>query len=145
MDAPLDLTAPQLETERLVLRSDADGPDFRFAVERRDDGAPVGLVRLVVEPEHRRAGLGYQIEPAHRGCGYATEATRAALRYAFEQLDLNRVIAEVVIPNEPSERVAEKLGMRLEGTRRQHTFRSGRFHDTHIYGILRTEWAERST
>jgi RimJ/RimL family protein N-acetyltransferase len=145
VDAPLSLTAPRLETERLVLGSSTDDLDFRFAVERRDDGASVGMVRLRVELDHRRAGLGYWIDPGHRGRGYATEAAGAALRYAFEQLDLNRVIAEVVVPNPASERVAEKLGMRLEGTRRQHTFRSGRFHDTHIYGILRTEWAERST
>lgn len=100
------------------------------------------MIRLRVETKHRRAGLGYWIAPNHRGCGHATEAASAALRYAFEQLDLNRVTAEVVLPNGASERVAERLGMRLEGTRRQHTFRSGRFHDTHIYGILRSEWAE---
>lgn len=46
------------------------------------------------------------------GRGYATEATLAVLRYAFEILKLDRAIADVDEPNQVSIRVLEKLGMR---------------------------------
>ncbi len=49
--------------------------------------------------------------PHFWGCGYATEAARAVLRYAFDVLDLERVIADVDEPNEISIRVLDKLGM----------------------------------
>ena len=67
-----------------------------------------GFVRLagMEEPE-----LGYELEPEVWGRGIATEASRACLRYAFEEAGLERVIAGADRPNAASLRVLEKLGM----------------------------------
>ena len=60
-------------------------------------------------------GLFYAISPHHRGQGYATEAARALVDYAFEHLRLKRVVATTDYDNLASIGVMEKLGMRIEG------------------------------
>jgi ribosomal-protein-alanine N-acetyltransferase len=60
--------------------------------------------------------LGYRLEPAVWGKGYATELAAESLRHAFENLQLPVVFALVRPANAPSIRVLEKLGMRRSGT-----------------------------
>ncbi len=59
-------------------------------------------------------GLFYAFSPAFQGQGYATEAARAMVGYAFRQLHLKRVVATTTYENVASIRVMEKLGMRIE-------------------------------
>jgi RimJ/RimL family protein N-acetyltransferase len=65
--------------------------------------------------EEETPGLIYGVQPDFCGRGYATEAAGAVLRYAFEELDLTKVKADVDEPNAASVRVLEKLGMRRTG------------------------------
>ena len=59
-------------------------------------------------------GLFYAVSPAHQRNGYAVEAARALVEYAFSQLHVNRVIAETDYENAASIGVMRKLGMRIE-------------------------------
>lgn len=59
-------------------------------------------------------GLFYAFSPAFQGQGYATEAARAMVDYAFRQLHLKRVVATTTYENVASIRVMENLGMRIE-------------------------------
>jgi len=63
----------------------------------------------------------YGLAPRHWGCGLATEAARAVLRYGFETLRLARIIAATDAPNVGSIRVLERLGMRYETPTSMHT------------------------
>ena len=63
--------------------------------------------------------LGYRLCLEHWGKGYATEAVRAMLQWAYGALDLNRVEAELDTRNAASARVLEKLGFEREGLRRE--------------------------
>lgn len=58
-------------------------------------------------------GLFWAIDPAHQGRGYATEAARTVIAYAFTELRLKRIIAMTEYDNRASQRVMEKAGMRL--------------------------------
>jgi RimJ/RimL family protein N-acetyltransferase len=58
-------------------------------------------------------GLFYAITPAWQGQGYATEAARALVDYAFQHLRLKRIVATTTYENAASMRVMRKLGMRL--------------------------------
>lgn len=60
--------------------------------------------------------LSYLLAPAYWGCGLATEAARAALKFAAGPLGLQHVVAFIHPDNLRSRRVAERLGMRFEGT-----------------------------
>ncbi len=72
--------------------------------------------------------------------GYGSDATRTLLRFAFEQLGLNRVELDVYDFNPRAMRAYEKAGFRRDGVRRQALYRDGAFHDVHLMGILREDW-----
>ena len=59
-------------------------------------------------------GLFYALSPAHQRKGYATEATKALIQYAFQTLGLQRIIATTTYDNEASISVMRKVGMRIE-------------------------------
>lgn len=117
-----------------------DGSGARLAIENHD-GRFVGWCAMFRwNPTFRSLGIGYCFEEAAWGQGYATEATRAMLRWAYESLDLNRVEAELDTRNGPSARVLEKLGFVREGLRREDCIVSGEVSDSWIYGLLKRDW-----
>lgn len=110
-----DDAADWIEKCRARYRADGCG---MWAVRLRDTGELVGdagpMVRSVDGvPE---VELGWHLLRRHTGHGYATEAARAAARWAFATLRPPRVIALVRPENGPSRAVAERLGMRAERT-----------------------------
>jgi ribosomal-protein-alanine N-acetyltransferase len=118
-----------------------EGSGARLAVDRASDGAFIGWCSLSRwNPDHRSASLGYCLDDAAWGHGYATEAAGAVLQWAFETLDLNRVQAEADTRNRASARVLEKLGFVLEGTLREDCVVNGEVSDSWVYGLLRREW-----
>ena len=89
-----------------------------------------------------QAELGWTLDPAHMGKGYATEAANAMLDHCFGTLGLRRVTAICFADNGPSARLIERLGMRLEQRAVQESLhRSGRWLDSLGYAMLRDEWA----
>ena len=84
--------------------------------------------------------MGYCFAEASWGQGYATEAARALLDWAFGTFDLNRVQAETDTRNLASARVLEKLGFVREGTLREDCVVEGVVSDSWVYGLLRREW-----
>ena len=97
-----------------------EGSGARLAMDRLSDGAFIGWCGLTRwNPDYRSASLGYVLDDSAWGHGYATEAARALLQWAFETLDLNRVQAETDTRNAASAHVLEKLGFVREGTLRE--------------------------
>ena len=86
-----------------------------WAVERKDDGAFLGRVGLHQPEGWPDLELGWMLRPEHRGLGYASEAGRAALAFAFTQLHAPRAVSLIRAENVASERVARRLGGR-QGT-----------------------------
>ncbi|HEU5354359.1 MAG TPA: GNAT family protein [Actinocrinis sp.] len=122
-----------------------EGTGVRLAVDRVSDGAFIGWCTLNKwNPDFRSASLGYCFGEAAWGHGYATEAARALLQWAFDTLDLNRVQAEADTRNMASARVLEKLGFVLEGTLREDCVVNGDVSDSWVYGLLRRDWQTSS-
>ena len=118
-----------------------DGTGARLVIDRASDGAFIGWCSVTQwNPDYRSAALTYCLEEAAWGHGYATEASRALLQWAFDALDLNRVQAEADTRNVASARVLEKLGFVLEGTLREDCVVNGDVSDSWVYGLLRREW-----
>ena len=59
-------------------------------------------------------GLFYAFSPAYQRQGYATEATRALIEFAFTQLSLRRIVATTTYDNDASMAVMRKVGMQIE-------------------------------
>jgi RimJ/RimL family protein N-acetyltransferase len=114
----------------------------RVVMERSSDGAFLGWCTLNDwNPDFRSTNLGYCLAEAAWGQGYATEAARTLLGWAFDNLDLNRVQAECDTRNAASRRVLEKLGFTLEGTLREDVTVDGVVSDSWVFGLLRREWS----
>ena len=118
-----------------------DGTGARLAVDRACDATFIGWCQLTRwNPDYRSASLGYCFADAAWGHGYATEAARALLRWAFDTLDLNRVQAQTDTRNRASARVLDKLGFVREGTLREDCIVNGEVSDSWVYGLIRREW-----
>lgn len=90
----------------------------------------------------RQVELGWVLDPAFTGRGYATEAVRELLRHCFEELGVHRVVATCFSDNAPSWRLMERVGMRREAhTVRDSLHRSGRWLDGYNYALLEEEWS----
>lgn len=127
---------PDVETARTFLaaypayREDGFG---RWAVEKHD-GTWLGWCGLRRQPDGE-VDLGYRLLPAHRGQGFATEASLACLRIGFERFQMPAIIAQVDPANHASIRVLEKVGM--------HYWRTGPcgHHEAAlIYRLERVAW-----
>lgn len=93
-----------------------------------------------------QAELGWTLDPAFQGRGYATEAVRVVIRTCFGPLGLRRVHAGCFAANEPSWRMMERLGMRREEhSRATGLHRSGVWMDGMDYGLLAEEWQVAET
>jgi RimJ/RimL family protein N-acetyltransferase len=99
---------------------------------------------VAAEAEGTQADVGWVLDPAHGGQGYATEAVEALLRICFEDLGLRRVVAGCFADNEPSWRLMERVGMRRElHAVRESLHRTKGWLDGFGYALLREEWAGR--
>jgi ribosomal-protein-alanine N-acetyltransferase len=108
-------------------------------------GRFVGEVSLgsVQRGPFQSANVGYWIDEDHAGNGYMPEAVALVLRYAFEELGLHRVEAAIVPRNKRSRRVAEKLGLRDEGTSEHFLQIRGVWEDHVRYAMTSEDWAIR--
>ena len=114
-----------------------------LAVQHRQTGIVIGSIRLGLQA-HRNADIGYSYGSAWWRRGYGYEAAHALAAHAFEALDVHRLWATCDVRNAGSYALMEKLGMRREGTLRQNQpARHGGSRDTHVYGLLASEWASR--
>lgn len=119
-----------------------EGSGARVAIESISDKAFVGWCTFNEwNPNFRSASLGYCLHQAAWGRGYATEAARALLQWAFDTLEVNRIQSEADSRNVASARVLEKLGFELEGTLREDCIVNGDVSDSWVYGLLRRDWA----
>jgi RimJ/RimL family protein N-acetyltransferase len=81
--------------------------------------------------------IGYEFSPAYWHQGLASEAIRAILDYAFDTLELSRVVAFVHMDNERSIRLLEKLGFRRHPTRR---YKDDGGNKCFLYSLVITDW-----
>jgi RimJ/RimL family protein N-acetyltransferase len=109
------------------------------AVELRDRTYVGDAVLFDLNVEHKTVELGFSFDPRHQGNGYATEAARALVGWAFTQ-DLHRVVGKLEARHAASARVLEKLGMRLEAHLVENEWVKGEWQSELVYAILEHEW-----
>jgi RimJ/RimL family protein N-acetyltransferase len=113
-----------------------------FAIRTLADDRLIGLIGLyTIFQLHREAFIGIHIgEREFWGKGYGTDALRVLLRYAFEELNLQRISLSVLEGNARAMRSYEKCGFRYEGRERRVWAYDGRRWDEIYMGVLRDEW-----
>jgi RimJ/RimL family protein N-acetyltransferase len=150
------MTSSSSEWDRFVeVMSDADRMAKTLVIER--EGVVIGDLMLAPEDAWAQsevaeqatgvqAEIGWCLDPASEGHGYATEAVRELIRISFEELGLRRLIANAFAANEPSWRLMERVGMRREVyTVKESLHRSGEWMDGISYALLAEEWSGLAT
>jgi len=140
LQEPWTVEHGKAQLERRLPRTDLAEPVGALALVVEREGLLVGTVSLWrTEHERRTVEIGWTLDPAHGGAGYATEAVAAGLRLAFGQDDVHRVTAQLDARNAASERLAARVGMRQEAHHRQDFWSKGEWTDTLVFAVLADE------
>ena len=122
-------------------RFEDEGDGLVLAIEHREERRVIGQCNISYESRENAHGeFGYVVARSHARRGYATEASRAILRFGFETANLRRITARIDTRNLVSAAVCEKLGMRREAEFIEDDRFKGEWSSTWIYALLRREW-----
>lgn len=114
--------------------------EFYLGVTKRADDRVIGFARIGLSGV--QAGkLGYAIAAKEWGRGYAQDAARALVTYAFKDLGLHRITAAIGPDNTASIAVVQQLGFTREGALRDHVFTNGQWRDSVLFSVLAHEWS----
>jgi ribosomal-protein-alanine N-acetyltransferase len=120
----------------------AEKSAFQWGVARLADDRVIGTCSLWhLDASNARGDVGYALGRAHWGQGLMGEALSLLLRFAFEELSLRRLEADVDPGNAASIRSLERLGFQREGLLRERWCVGGEVQDSLVFGLLRREWA----
>nr|WP_315021391.1 GNAT family protein [uncultured Aminipila sp.] len=115
-----------------------------WAIIDKHSGRLIGSIGF--EPDKRRPGiaskeLGYSLAEEFWGKGIMTEAAKAVITYAFEEMNLD-IIGICTGPiNERSASVIKKCGFKYEGTERYcYKIYDGTVRDSRCFSLFKTEW-----
>ncbi|QKS71361.1 GNAT family N-acetyltransferase [Paenalkalicoccus suaedae] len=122
-----------------VLAKQRAGEIEIFAIVDDKTQQNIGVINLNINVNLNHGEIGYWISKRNWGKGYATEASRAIIQLGFQRLNLHRIYGRAFASNVGSSRVLEKAGLRYEGTLREHLKRDSTYHDTKVYGLLKTD------
>jgi ribosomal-protein-alanine N-acetyltransferase len=122
----------------------AAGSGLRFAILLAETGQMIGSIKLYdFYDANRRCDIGYALLQAQWGKGLVGEAMRAVIEYAFHELNINRIEADIDPRNEASAKVLERMAFVREGYMRERWIVNGEVCDTAFYGLLRRDWDAR--
>lgn len=114
-----------------------EGTAHEFLIEDAVDGRFLGMCGLnEISRLNRSANIGYWVKTGEDGRGVCTAAARLVAHFGFAQVGLQRIRLFHMVGNRASQRVAEKVGFRLEGVQRQHTVLHGQSQDTLLYALV---------
>ncbi len=132
-----------LEVQREYLASAALANDVGSALNLtpRQDGHVAGQLGLRIDARHATAEVGYWVASGYLGRGLMTRSVAALIGLAFGPLGLHRVQLNASTGNLRSRAIAERLGMRHEGTLRDAELLARGHVDLEVYAVLSTEWS----
>ncbi|MEX0676461.1 MAG: GNAT family protein [Pirellulales bacterium] len=111
-----------------------------FLIIERATGRFVGATGInQIDKAARRANLGYWLRTSATGRGYAATSTLMVARWAFETLELERIEIVVAVGNQPSQRVANRVGAIREGVARKRLRVGDAQHDAVIFSLVRDD------
>ncbi len=114
-----------------------------FVICRVEDQRIIGVCSLSqqIRGNLRQASLGYWVGAVFSGRGYMTDALHLVLHYAFENLKLHRVEANIQPENRDSKGLVARLGFRLVGFAPRYLKVVGRWREHERWAICREDWA----
>lgn len=144
-DAPFPFVAAvRFINEMMQLTPATPGTWYQIAIERKTDGRLIGDCAVhFLDAQPRQAEIGFTLDRAAQGMGYATEAVRRVLAYLFDALDYHRVVGICAVENVRSARLLERVGMRREAHFIENDWIKGVWTSEYHYAVLQREWRAR--
>lgn len=113
-----------------------------FIFDKIDNCTIIGVVNFnqIVRGAFHACYLGYSIAGDKQGEGYMTESLHYAIDFAFNQLNLHRIMANYMPHNRKSGNVLRRLGFTVEGYARDYLFINGRWEDHILTSLTNRSW-----
>lgn len=114
----------------------------RFIIENKEDG-PIGLATLgPIDWKNRVAHHGMKIaNKKYRARGIGMDTVMAIMKYAFDELGLNRLDGSILEYNTASKKLyCDKCNWQIEGIKRDYIYKKGKYHNLIMVGILGSEY-----
>ncbi|WP_286033939.1 GNAT family N-acetyltransferase [Fusobacterium necrogenes] len=130
------------QQEKWYENSINDKNNLRFIVEV--EGEALGLATLTdIDWKNRKAFHGMKLaKQSNRRRGIGRDTVMAIMKYAFDELQLNRLDGSWFEENIPSKTMYMKCGWKEEGRLREYIFKNGRYRDLISTGVLKKEYDE---
>ena len=124
------------EQIRNILQQYEEGKFYRWGITEKGDDSLIGIIGLVrIDEEKDECSFAYLLVRDCWGRGYGTEALREVIRFAFEELELKRIVADHMAANPASGAVMRKVGMTHIGTEKGKYEKQCILHDAEVYEI----------
>lgn len=117
-----------------------EAKQLRLAICKKDSFEAIGLIDLFdFDPRNHRAGIGIVIQnQEERSKGVGAESLDLLIQYAFQQLNLHQLYANIGSNNEISLKLFTKFGFQKIGVKKEWNFLQGNYHDEEIYQLINT-------
>jgi ribosomal-protein-serine acetyltransferase len=114
---------------------------FRLGIHYKNE--IVGSIEIKsIDYTNKKTSIGYWLGADYEGKGIMTQSLRAILKYIFEELNLNKIELHIATENISSNKVAERLSFKKEGTLRQNEWLYDHFVDHNIYALLKEDYKD---
>lgn len=143
--SPAQVSLSEAEQKIAAIMAHYEANDlYQLGIERLSDGLLIGTLTLwQIHLQNRRAEVGYVLGRPHWGKGYMAEALAAWVDYAFMQMKLHRLEADIDPRNVSSAKSLERMGFLREGYLRERWIVGNEVSDSALYGLLASEWTLR--
>lgn len=126
---------------RKALDRYAAGRCYRWAIAQKEDDRLIGVFELLRFDEAAgTCSFAYMLAESWWGRGYGTEVMREAFRFAFEEMEVQKIIVDHMTENAASGAVMRKAGMRHVGSTPGAYEKNGVRYDAENYELTREEW-----
>jgi len=143
LEAMLDEAYWQTSISFINAEFDA-GQSCRTFLYELDDHTVVGVANLtnIIRGAFQACYLGYSVAWTHEGRGLMTEALRALIDYAFDDMRLHRIMANYMPANHRSASLLKRLGFQVEGRAKDYLFINGQWEEHIISALSNEAWTE---
>lgn len=131
-----NLPVSEYHQKQWFYNSISDNSSIRWAISTQN-GEALGIAMLSnIDWKNRSSNIGIKLIQSEQGKGIGSESYKLIIDYAFGELQMNRIEAEVIEYNISSIKLHEKLGFFKEGVKRKSIFQKGKYHNTVILSLL---------
>ena len=115
-----------------------EAKQLRLVIADVDNGNAYGLIDLFdFNPKHKRAGIGILVHPNFQKNGFASEALKILIEYAFTYLDLHQLYANITEGNNKSISLFEKFNFKKIGIKKDWLFTNNSYQNEILYQLIK--------